>query len=159
MYSIDTSALMTWYIRRYPPDIFPSLVKQVERLIAGGKLLASEYVLEELGGKKDPLYDWADAQQGMFVPTDEPVQRRAAQLTAAYPILLDSTSKRWMQADPFVIALAAERGLTVVTQETHAKTKTTGKRKQRTYIPDVCLAEHVPCIDFLDMMRRQRWAF
>jgi hypothetical protein len=159
MYSIDTSALMTWWIRRYPPDVFPGIVACMEKLTKDGRLFASEYVLKELGEKKDPLFDWANAQRGLFVATDAAVQQRAAQLIAQYPILIDPTAKRPVQADPFVIALAAAQNLTVVTSETYAKTKTSGKRKQRTYIPDVCVAEGVVPIDFLEMMRREGWKF
>lgn len=159
MYSIDTSALMTWWIRRYPREVFPGIVVCMERLAKEGRLLASEYVLQELGAKQDPLFDWAKAQGGLFVATDAAVQQRAAQLIAQYPILIDPTAKRPVQADPFVIALAAEKTLTVVTSETYAKTKTSGKRKQRTYIPDVCGAVGVVAIDFLEMMRREGWKF
>lgn len=159
MYSIDTSALMTWWIRRYPREVFPGIVASMEKLVKGGRLLASEYVLQELGAKQDPLFDWAKAQSGLFVATDAAVQQRAAQLTSQYPILIDLTAKRPVQADPFVIALAAERRLTVVTAETYAKTKTSGKRRQRSYIPDVCGAEGVVAIDFLEMMRREGWKF
>lgn len=159
MYSTDTSALMTWWIRRYPRDVFPGIVARMEQLVKAGRLLASEYVLQELGAKNDPLFDWAKAQGGLFVPTDAPVQQRAAGLIRRYPILIDPTAKRPVQADPFVIALAAERQLTVVTSETYARTKTSGKRRQRTYIPDVCGAVGVPAIDFLEMMRREGWKF
>lgn len=159
VYSIDTAALMTWYIRRYPPEVFPSIVPRMEQLIRDGRLRASEYVLTELGGKKDPLYDWASAQQSFFVKTDAQVLGRAVQLTAQYPLLTDPSALRPVQADPYVVALAASNNWVVVTQETYAKTKTSGRRKQRTYIPDVCLAENIRCIDFLEMMRREKWAF
>lgn len=159
VYSIDTSALMTWYFRRYPPDVFPGLVPLMEKLIAGGRLRASEYVLIELGGKKDVLHDWAVAQHDFFIKTDSDVATRAANLVKAHPLLIDPSSLRPIQADPYVVALAASRqDWIVVTQETFAKTKTSGKRRNKTYVPDVCAAEHVPCIDFLDMMRREKWA-
>lgn len=159
VYSIDTSALMSWYIRRYPPDVFPALIPLVETLIGAGNLRASEYVLKELGGKNDPLHDWAARQQDFFMKTDEDVAQRAADLIGKYPLLLDPDALRPTQADPFVVALAASRGdWIVVTQETFAKTKTTGKRKKRTYIPDVCAAEGIRCIDFLEMMRWEKWA-
>lgn len=157
-YSIDTSALMTWYFRRYPPEVFPGLVPLMEKLIADGRLRASEYVKTELGAKNDVLHDWAIAQQAFFVKTDSDVSTRAANLVKAHPLLIDPSSLRPIQADPYVIALAASRkDWIVVTQETFAKTKTSGKRRNKTYVPDVCVAEHILCIDFLDMMRREKW--
>lgn len=159
VYSIDTSALMTWYFRRYPPKVFPNIVPLMQKLIADGRLRASEYVLTELGSKKDVLFDWADAQHGFFVKTDSSVSTLAAQLIQKYPLLVDPTSLRPIQADPYVVALAAsQQNWVVVTEETYAKTKTSGKRKNRTYIPDVCVAEKIDCINFLDMMVRENWA-
>lgn len=158
-YSIDTSALMGWWLRRYPPDIFPSLRDAMGKLIAEGKLLASEYVLSELGGKEDPLYSWAKGQAGLFVKTDESIQQKAQYLIQTYPLFIDAESQRPIQADPFVVALAQEKDLTVVTEETFAHTKLTGKRKKRTYIPDVCNKEGITCITFLQMMQAERWRF
>lgn len=160
LYSIDTSALIGWWQRRYPPEVFPAIRDSMEKLIAAGKLLASEYVLSELGGKDDPLYDWAKGQAGLFVKTDEVVQTKAQQLIRAYPLLIDSESPRPIQADPFVVALAQEKGLTVVTEETYARTKLSGKRKKRTYIPDVCNQQNgMACITFLQMMQAEKWCF
>jgi len=158
-YSIDTSALMGWWLRRYPTDVFPSIIGAMDKLIADGKLLANEFVLRELGGKDDPLFDWAKRQAGLFVKTDEVIQQKAEQLIKAYPLLIDPESPRPTQADPFVIALAQEKSLTVVTEETFARAKLTGKRKKRTYIPDVCNGEGITCITFLEMMRAEKWSF
>ena len=44
-----------------------------------------------------------------------------------------------------------------MTEETFAKTKLSGKRRNRTYVPDVCQAEKVRCITFLDMMKAEHW--
>lgn len=158
VYSIDTSALMAWYYRRYPPKVFPGLVPHLEKLIADGRLRASEYVRTELGSKKDPLFDWADAQHVIFIQTDSAVSALAAQLIQKYPLLVDPSSLRPVQADPYVIALAGTRNWVVVTEETYAKTKTSGKWKNRTYIPDMCLAENIQCINFLEMMQQENWA-
>lgn len=159
VYSIDTSALMTWYFRRYPPKVFHGLVPLMEKLIADGRLRASEYVLTELGGKKDVLHDWAVAQHDFFIKTDSDVTVRAANLINAYPLLIDTSSLRSIQADPYVVALAAsKKDWIVVTEETYAKTKTSGNRKNRTYIPDVCKAENIPCINLLEMMQREKWS-
>jgi hypothetical protein len=151
VYSIDTSAMMTWWLRRYPPDVFPAMVGKMAMLTASGRLVASEYVIQELGAKPDPIFTWAASQPGLSQATDLAVQQRAVQLIANYPILVNPNSTRAIQADPFVIALAMERGLTVVTSETYAKTKTAGKRRQRTYIPDVCAAKGMLCLDPLEV--------
>lgn len=158
MYCIDTSALIGWWIRRYPPKVFPSLQTEVEKLVAAGNLHASRMVLDELGAKPDPLYVWAHAQAGFVLAVSQRVSDRATELIGQYPILIDPQARR-AQADPYVIALAEIENWTVVTQETFAATKTTGKRKKRTYIPDVCSAINVRCIDFLEMIEKEGWKF
>jgi hypothetical protein len=54
--------------------------------------------------------------------------------------------KNRSQADPFVIATAMFRNATVVTGELQGT-------ERRPRIPDVCQAEGVPCINFLQMLR------
>ena len=112
-----------------------------------------------LAQRKTPIFDWANAQSGLFIKTDSTVLAKASQLIAKYPLLTDPSSLRPVQADPYVVALGTANGWVVVTQETYAKTKISGKRKQRTYIPDVCSAENIRCIDFLEMMRQEKWTF
>src|SRR5262249_2673916 len=112
----------------------------------------------ELGSKPDPLYVWAQAQSGFVIPVIQSVSDRAAELIRNFPVLIDPQASK-PQADPYVIALAETQQWIVVTQETFAATKTTGKRRKRTYIPDVCQAISVQCIDFLELMKREGWKF
>ncbi len=158
MYSIDTSALIGWWVRRYPPEVFPSLQKKVEELIAANRLRTSRMVMDELGSKPDPLYVWAQGQSGFVLAVTQPVSNRAAELIGQFPILIDPQASK-PQADPYVIALAETEHWIVVTQETFATTKTSGKRRKRTYIPDVCHAINVRCIDFLELMKKEGWKF
>jgi len=55
-------------------------------------------------------------------------------------------------ADPFVIATARVKGLTVVTEE---KGGTTNKPK----IPSECQALGVSCVNVLSFLRDQGWSF
>ena len=72
---------------------------------------------------------------------------------AAYPKLIDQRQKGHFAADPWVIAVAIERGLHLVTLE-----RLTGKAN-RPNIPDVCAdaAFKAPCINLLDLIRREKW--
>lgn len=38
-YSVDTSSLMEWQARYYPPDVFPSVAANVATLITAGRFL------------------------------------------------------------------------------------------------------------------------
>lgn len=67
-----------------------------------------------------------------------------------YGRLVDSRKNR-SGGDPWVIALAQARGLTVVTEE-----KATGKM-EKPNIPDVCSASGVRCVGNIEMFREQGW--
>ena len=43
-YSIDTSALIDWWVDKYSPEIFEGLPDKVAGLIAAGRLCASRSV-------------------------------------------------------------------------------------------------------------------
>jgi Domain of unknown function (DUF4411) len=59
-------------------------------------------------------------------------------------------------ADPFVVAVArAKEGCTVVSGELWSNSP----RPERVKIPNVCESFGIHHIQFLDMMRVQRWVF
>jgi hypothetical protein len=66
----------------------------------------------------------------MFVPLEDAIQRATSEVLVRHPLLMKATKNR-NGADPFVIATARVKGLTVVTEE---KGGTTTKPK----IPSVC---------------------
>lgn len=148
-YSVDTSVLLNAWWRSYPPDLFPTLWQNVDELVTAGVLVASEEVLVELEKKDDEVYGWAKERPAMFIPIDTQVQEVVATILESYPRLIDNRPNR-SGADPFVIALAAVHGYTVLTQE--------GSGSQtRPRIPDVCAARGIRCISLVDCIREQGW--
>lgn len=113
-FSIDTSAVIRLRREDYPPDVFPGLWKQLDRLFHNGRIVAPDEVLRELHQKDDDVHAWAVAQSGMFVPLDEGIQKAVADTMSRCPALVKPSERRG-KADPFVIALARVRNLTVVT--------------------------------------------
>ncbi len=157
MYSLDTSTLMDWQARFYPPDVFVGLRTRIEALIAVGRLQAPQLAAEELDAIGTPaLKSWAKGQSGLFVPLEPAMQLEAAEIQARYPELADVRSGH-ESADPWVIALARLRGWTVVSQETSVNEKR--KPPKSYYIPDVCRELGVPCINLLGLMRKESWTF
>ncbi len=154
LYAIDTNVLMEWQFRAYPADIFVSLVKHVDTLIAEGRFLAPDLVEEELGvvGTAE-LTAWAKAQPAMFIPLAE-VLVEAQSIQSRFPGLRDSKAE-YEEADAYVIALAKLRDGVVVTQETSAAEKKNPKRTH--FIPDVCRELGLPCISLLGLMRKEGW--
>lgn len=152
-YSIDTSAILEAWRRRYPPDVFLAVWERLEDVIEKGELAASEEVLIELEKRDDEVHGWAKKHKtAMFVPIDEEQQRHVARILAAYERLVD-TRKNRSAADAFVIALAVAQGCAVVTAEA-----ATGK-PERPNIPDVCSGVGVRCINLLEFFREQGWRF
>lgn len=159
MYSVDTNVFMDWWERRYPPDIFISLRERFEHLVNEGKIFAPKIVLTEIERVASrELKNWAKARSGIFLPHDESIQLEVGKIIDRF--LINDPDSLYEEADPFVIALAKSQGFTVVTHETSVKLKTPSKRyPERVYIPDVCSRLNIPCIELIEVMRREGWTF
>jgi hypothetical protein len=82
-YSIDTSAILDAWRRRYPPDVFPAVWERFDEAIDAGDLGASEEVLLEIEKRDDEVHAWAKARKAkMFVPIDEEQQQRVRSILA-----------------------------------------------------------------------------
>ena len=146
-YSIDTSALINWWVEDYSPDVFPGLLPKMEDLIGQGRLRAARSVKDELAD--GDLRTWCLAQPDLFVNEDEEIQKRVAGLMAAYQ---NPKKPRGIdQADPFVVALADMNGWHVVSAERG------GSLASNPNIPTVCNAMGVQHIRFFEMLRGEGW--
>ena len=76
-YVIDTSALIDIF-REYSSEVFPTLWKDIEKLIKQRLLIAPKEVLNELKRKDDELSKWAAKHQNMFIELDEFLQEASA---------------------------------------------------------------------------------
>ncbi len=151
-YSIDTSAILDGWRRYYPPDRFPSVWRNIENLIASRNLCGTEEVLIELKKKDDDVYKWARSQPGLFLPIDELTQKAVAKILSDHPRLVDARKNR-STADPFVIAVAQVKDLTVVTGEIASN----NLRKPK--IPDVCSAMGIKHVRLLELFGLEGWRF
>jgi Domain of unknown function (DUF4411) len=90
----------------------------------------------------------------MFIDVDEPMQRRVAAILIKFPRLVGERKAR-TSADAFVIALALERNLHIVTEE-----RPTGSTN-RPNIPDVLLDADFTCprLDLLGLIKAEKWKF
>ena len=112
-YSVDTSSILDAWRRYYPPDVFPALWTNIDRLIASGSLRATDEVRIELERKDDEVLAWAVARSDLFVELDDRIQESVTRILSVHPRLLDTRANR-SGADPFVIALAQIEGCAVV---------------------------------------------
>ena len=152
VYCIDTSSILEWYIRTYPPSIFPGLPDRLEELIAAGRLRSPKVVLDEIK-PGDDCHKWAKEQTELFIEESIAVQLRVKKLLATHHNAAKPL-KGINNADPFVIALAMDGGpnWTVVTDEHPGSVES---RK----IPFVCGYEKVPCINVQGLMKAEGWQF
>ncbi len=148
-YSIDSSGILDLF-RYYPPDVFPTIWTQMDVAASSGRLFAIDEVYRELEKKDDAAFQWLKAHRGMVVALDTEIQQRVTVILAAHPRLVD-TRKNRSSGDPFVIALAYSRGLSVVTGETASGVLA------KPNIPDVCGALKITCINVLAMFRSEGW--
>lgn len=153
-YCIDTSALIAAWSEHYPIEHFPALWEKVDELVDGGQLIAPVEVLHETKRRSDELHGWLGQRKKMFIDIDEGMQVRQMAIMGAYPRLIDQRRSHFA-ADPWVISLALERGLLLVTQE-----RATGNAN-RPHIPDVCNdpAFKADCINIVQLIRRENWTF
>lgn len=140
MFVFDTSAFINGWRYHYPPSTFPGVWELIAEALGDGRVIAPREALNELEAKDDDVYAWAKPMAASFVDPDADVQRKAGGVQAFLPKpgIRD-------KADPWVIAEAIVRGLTVVTYEgrTFGGTQTV---KASTKMPGICEKWGVPCL-------------
>jgi hypothetical protein len=149
-YSLDTSGFLDAWLRHYPIDVFPSIWDRIDGAARNGVLIASDEVLRELEKKDDDAHLWMKIRPHMIVPFDTQIEAEVIGLMTRFPRLVD-TKKGRSGGDPFVIAVAMVRSLTVITGENATGNLAVPR------IPDVCKDLGIPCIRMLDFFREQHW--
>jgi hypothetical protein len=146
-YSFDTSAFIEG-VRHYPLEVFPTVWEYLDKLVRHDHLKAIDEVKRELEPHGDDVFDWVKRRKKLLIALDTSIQRRVVRIQRQFPSLVKIDKTR-PDADPFVIALAQEHGLAVVTYES------TKPSKPR--IPDVCETLGIPCIALVEVFRREGW--
>lgn len=147
---IDTSAIIAGSPDGdYPMTTFERLWEEIESLIVAGAMISSVEVLHELERKDDDLLKWARRFPAMFWESDEGVQKILRRIVNAQPRLLNPDGVKGV-ADPFVVALASDHRVGVVTQE-----KAGSLSKPR--IPEACHAEGLVCVRLAGLAAKEGW--
>lgn len=148
-YSVDSSGILDLF-RYYPPDVFPTIWKQMDSAVTGGVIFAIDEVYRELEKKDDVAFQWLKARRNIVVAIDMEIQQRVKKILADHPRLTDTRKSR-SSGDPSVVGLAQARGLSVVTGE-----RASGVLSKPN-IPDVCAGLGIPCMNVLAMFRQEGW--
>jgi PIN domain nuclease of toxin-antitoxin system len=149
-YSLDTSAFLDAWVRYYPPDVFPGIWESMDHAAKSGVLVTSDEVLNELSKKDDGAHEWVKSRSVMVVAFDSEIELHVREIMTRYPRLVDSKKGRSV-GDPFVIALARAKGLTVITGENPTRKIDVPR------IPDVCEDLDIRWIGVLGFFREQGW--
>jgi hypothetical protein len=115
-----------------------------------GTIHVSEEVVRELEKKDDGAAGWIKARPGMIITTDVAVQKKVTEILKTHPRLVNASKNR-SGGDPFVIAVAAVHGLSVVSGELPSGSM------RKPHIPDVCAATGISCWNLLEFVRFQGW--
>jgi hypothetical protein len=145
-YCVDTSTFIEAGTRRYPIDVAPRLWDELDQLGRDGTICAPDEVRLELRAKSDAVWGWAKDRRHLFVQLDGPQMVATNTVLAEFPRLVGKLNNRY-HADPFVVALAMVRELTVVTEENVISTR------ERPRIPLVCRHFGIRCINTLHWIR------
>jgi hypothetical protein len=128
----------------------------MEVAIQEGSLIAPDFVLIEIERKEDQLYEWAKTQEGFFIASDAEIQLIQKEIINNFPKLIDNRKNRSM-CDPWVIALAKQRGCNVVTEEHRSRNRESMEKNPK--IPDVCDSMGITCIKTVDLIEKMKWSF
>lgn len=155
IYVLDTNAFIV--LGHFYPATFSSLWAEIDDLAALGTLQSTREVFNELQNSNESVHiqEWAKAHKGVFaMPSNEELefvqkifQVKRFDALIGQKALLKGTPV----ADPFVIAAAAVKQGTVVTQER--------LKPNAAKIPNVCAHFKIPCIDLERFMKLQKWNF
>ena len=150
-YCFDSSGwIQAW--NDLPQGTFPGLWDRIHGLVEESRIISPDEVLREVARKDDAVHAWVKARSKLFVRLDGSFLARGKEITNKYPRMLDQKPGK-NGADPFVVALALDRGAIVVTEEAARNNLTSPG------IPDVCKAEKVHCLSVLEFIQRERWVF
>jgi hypothetical protein len=120
----------------------------MEQHIDRGELVAPREVYEELAQGNDDLLEFVKRKQNkLFKELDEEQSRFVFEVKAKFPKLSDY-NKAVPDADPFVVALAMQKGWKVVTSESD---------KSPYKIPAACRFYRIPCLSPADFIQENRW--
>lgn len=152
-YCVDTSALIDGVERYYPIASFPALWDRIDDLVQAGRFFLSEEVWEEVKSKDEKAKRWVEPRlPEIVVPTDAAVALAVKAILDPYELMVKNMKGR-NRADPFVIAVAQQRGAVVLTGEANDGSE------NRPKIPYVCNRLGVPCMRLVDLITNEGWRF
>jgi predicted nucleic acid-binding protein len=153
-YTFDTNVFVSLH-HKYRDKYFKEIWAYLEKLMKAKEILISREVIVELEKGDDQLAKWIKKIPECIVESNHEIQTIQKDIINRYPDWVDPNAINAPNtADPFVIAVAKQYNLTVVTQEGinyHHKEKPESLMQQQrsAKIPNICELEGVQWIDLL----------
>jgi hypothetical protein len=132
------------------PITFPSVWTLIGSAIADGRIVVPREVLKELERKDDDVFAWVNKHSGVGIDPSAEIQREAGEIFA----LLHYQPWPRDAADPFVIAEARARSLTVVTYEGRTFFSGVPTKNWAKSMRGICLHLDVPCCTLPQALHR-----
>lgn len=140
-----------------PIRLWPTFWKVLAEVVRSGQVFSCKAVKDELYAKDDELKVWisGNVPKNFFISEDADIMVQygnAQQWAASEGTYTDAARKDFATvADAYLIATAAARNMTLVTNEVAAPGS-----KKRIKIPDVCKGLGVPVCDLNEMLKNLR---
>ena len=152
VFVIDTSSLLE--LHHIPEDIFPSIWKELDKLIDAGELVAPHEVRREVEKGQDEIVKWAKSHSHLFKMLDVEQGRHLGTVIQDFPTMAGA-SHTGPFADPLVVALAMSlksasgSSPVVVTEEVP-------RGPGSTKIPNLCQRYGISCVNLHGLLRVRR---
>ena len=137
-----------------PIELWPTFWAKVAEMINNGDVFSHEVVKEEINKGKDELTDWINenAPKDFYICNDSYIMSEYAKVlnwAQNNPVFKQEAIMEFAQvADAFLVAAAAAKGYTLVTNETSDPLC-----RKRVKIPDACNAVGVRYCDLNTVLR------
>lgn len=135
----DTSAYLNGWRDHYPPPTFSGVWDLVGSALEDGRIVLPREVLREITAQDDDVQRFIEQHAEIAVDPSPEAQAVAGKIYAKLP----KPGVR-DKADPFVVAEAKVRGLTVITYEGRSFSGIPTRNWAKT-MPGICKQFEVPC--------------
>lgn len=160
---IDSNSFVTPYRFYYAFDLVPSYWEELSRYAETGRIILLDIVKSEIEQGKDQLTDWIHENESNLVICNhvnaeiiEKYQKvlQHVQNCGFYNVKALNTWSQANVADPWLIAVAAVKGYTLITNEVSAGSLSVKTPSRNAKIPDVAKVFNVRTEPLFYMMRR-----
>ena len=159
---LDANAFIAPYRQYYAFDLVPAYWDAIKPFINSGRLLLVDLVKKELDNGGDRLSKWLNDNKDITVleHSNNDVVMKYQQIIryiSSCGFYTQNGIRVWSGtsiADPWIIAVAAAYGYTIVTLETPIDNLSPKNRTNKIKIPDVAKHLGVETINVFEMMRR-----